>query len=42
MRADLLKSASLAYEAETFIVYLSQARSTENFALGHLDSYKFR
>ena len=36
VRSDLTKSISMASEAEAFIGYVSQGRSTYDFASGHL------
>lgn len=38
VQSDLMKSISLASEAETFITYVSQGHSTYYFASGHLGS----
>jgi hypothetical protein len=38
VQSDLIKSISLASEAETFITYIRQGHSTYYFASGHLSS----
>jgi len=38
VKSDLIKSISLASEAETFVRYISQGHSTYDFASGHLNS----
>ena len=37
MRSDLIQSISLASEAETFVKFVRQGRSTSDFASGHLN-----
>jgi hypothetical protein len=37
LKSDLKQSISLASEAETFVTYIGQGRSTSDFASGHLD-----
>jgi hypothetical protein len=37
LKSDLKQSISLASEAETFVTYIGQGRSTSDFAFGHLD-----